>query len=38
LQIRRGGPGIEAIDDFAKISRGRGAFQEDRGYGWRAGI
>jgi DMSO/TMAO reductase YedYZ molybdopterin-dependent catalytic subunit len=29
---------IEAIDDFAKISRGRGGFWEDRGYEWYAGI
>src|SRR5271170_2667433 len=28
---------IEAIDDFAKISRGRGGFWEDRGYEWYAG-
>jgi DMSO/TMAO reductase YedYZ molybdopterin-dependent catalytic subunit len=29
---------IEAIDDFSKISRGRGGFWEDRGYDWYAGI
>jgi DMSO/TMAO reductase YedYZ molybdopterin-dependent catalytic subunit len=29
---------IEAIDDFTKISRGRGGFWEDRGYEWYAGI
>ncbi len=29
---------IEAIDGFAKISRGRGGFWEDRGYEWYAGI
>jgi DMSO/TMAO reductase YedYZ molybdopterin-dependent catalytic subunit len=29
---------IEAIDDFAKIARGRGGFWEDRGYEWYAGI
>jgi DMSO/TMAO reductase YedYZ molybdopterin-dependent catalytic subunit len=29
---------IEAIDDFKKISRGRGGFWEDRGYEWYAGI
>ncbi len=29
---------IEAIDSFAKISRGRGGFWEDRGYEWYAGI
>jgi DMSO/TMAO reductase YedYZ molybdopterin-dependent catalytic subunit len=29
---------IEAIDDFAKISRGRGGYWEDRGYEWYAGI
>src|SRR6516165_9801722 len=29
---------IEAIDDFARISRGRGGFWEDRGYEWYAGI
>jgi hypothetical protein len=31
-------PRIEAIDDFAKISLGRGGFWEDRGYEWYAGI
>jgi DMSO/TMAO reductase YedYZ molybdopterin-dependent catalytic subunit len=29
---------LEAIDDFTKISRGRGGFWEDRGYEWYAGI
>lgn len=29
---------IEAIDDFSRISRGRGGFWEDRGYEWYAGI
>ncbi|MEJ0011478.1 MAG: molybdopterin-binding protein [Bauldia sp.] len=29
---------IDAIDDFSKISRGRGGFWEDRGYDWYAGI
>jgi DMSO/TMAO reductase YedYZ molybdopterin-dependent catalytic subunit len=29
---------IDAIDDFSRISRGRGGFWEDRGYDWYAGI
>jgi DMSO/TMAO reductase YedYZ molybdopterin-dependent catalytic subunit len=29
---------IEAINNFGKISRGRGGFWEDRGYEWYAGI
>jgi DMSO/TMAO reductase YedYZ molybdopterin-dependent catalytic subunit len=29
---------IEAIDSFARLSRGQGGFWEDRGYEWYAGI
>jgi DMSO/TMAO reductase YedYZ molybdopterin-dependent catalytic subunit len=29
---------IEAIDDFSRLSRGRGGYWEDRGYEWYAGI
>ena len=29
---------IEAVSDFAQISRGKGGFWEDRGYEWYAGI
>jgi DMSO/TMAO reductase YedYZ molybdopterin-dependent catalytic subunit len=29
---------IEAIDDFAKLGRGKGGYWEDRGYQWYAGI
>ena len=30
--------GIEAVDSFARIRRGRGGYWEDRGYAWYAGI
>ena len=29
---------LEAVEDFAQISRGKGGFWEDRGYEWYAGI
>ena len=29
---------IEAVDDFARLGRGKGGFWEDRGYEWYAGI
>jgi DMSO/TMAO reductase YedYZ molybdopterin-dependent catalytic subunit len=29
---------LEVVDDFSKISRGKGGFWEDRGYEWYAGI
>jgi DMSO/TMAO reductase YedYZ molybdopterin-dependent catalytic subunit len=29
---------IEAVEEFSKISLGKGGFWEDRGYEWYAGI